>query len=835
MLRPPSPFSLTDLDMWDTKSCFTAQTSAQCGVASFSDKGFLSKVSTSTSGSEEDSGLRRWQSLSHLAPEGATLSCPIPLGAELEAGQGGTYFRQEVEQWLQNAHERLDTQLNRLRTRDAQLCYSLNNAELFDIKCKREAETRAKTQEEEQNQERQQLQTSTERTLRNQIEELNQRLSHTVQNHSDELCEANSKISQACLEKAMLSTQVLKLEDSIKELEAKLKRAQSHKEGLIQEKEALYQRVLKLHLERTKPGSESCELHDHLAKEESHSFKQDHETVVTQEELKALKEVNEKLTCELETIKQSLEMLQSQIQELTAERLISSKLTTHLEAKHSQLIREKEELLSKINEGGHEEKEKYCQLRESVKVLELEKQKLQDQCLCLEAKVLEKEEKLHLQEEEYRKQDTARVQNIKELKAVVSHWTEKWQKAALALQSTQQEIEELKKKSRNELQVETKHLTTEIEKLQKKAQKDKEQIDYLRQHKARIEKMLTENKKEADSLLRVELDACKQELELERSRSQVLLHRHKDKGREAVQTRDKDTMTDLSESSLLWEPPSDSDSSQNKSSQLMKKTFAVSQDDDVSTTDSLRAQLEESRRTANQLQQEKTSAVQRLQILKQLSLVKDEKPTVENRKSNIICSVNSETEQQRRMVTEQLKNLFKEREENEMGMAENPSAAGQTGASSPQDWTLTSKVMRSAGDRWNWQQSSGLSPVLEEDEEGSEFLREEEEPAQEAPTEENFQSHTHQMSAISTEISNLETKNEHLLQALRKKQPIQDFHSTTEEASKSFETEVPYLSECSDESDLPQTPYILCPDGIFLAELVDICSPDEDQEEGEDK
>lgn len=90
--------------------------------------------------------------------------------------------------------------------------------------------------------------------------------------------------------------------------------------------------------------------------------------------------------------------------------------------------------------------------RKSVEVLELEKLKLQDQCLSLEAGVLEKEDKLCLQEEECQKRDAARVQSTEELKAVVSHWTEKWQKVALTLQSTQEELEELKKNnSRNEV------------------------------------------------------------------------------------------------------------------------------------------------------------------------------------------------------------------------------------------------------------------------------------------------------------------------------------------------------------------------------------------------
>ncbi|XP_022611949.1 centriolin-like [Seriola dumerili] len=573
---------------------------------------------------------------------------------------------------------------------------------------------------------------------------MNQRLSHTVSNHTEaqeQLSEANNKISQACLEKAILSTQVLKLEDNVKELKAKLTGALSDKDQLIQEKVDLHQRtqVLELHLERTQPGSK------------------DQETVLMKEESKALREVNEKLTCELEMIKQKVEISQSQLQELTAEQVVNIKQIRDLEAERSDLITQKEELLSKTDEGGHEMKEKCCQLRESVEVLELEKQTLKDQCQCLEAELLDNEEKLHLLEEEYRKQDAVRVQHIEELKAVASHWTEKWQKVALTLQSTQEELEELKKSnSRNEGQ--------------------------------------------CDSLLRVELDACKQELELERSRSQALLQRYKAAGGAAVRTKGKETVTDLSESSLLWEPTSDSHSSQKKSPQvciqssevqmlkeklterekelrekedalmslerlretekteaqiqvsalelkLRKKASEVSQESEghtnVSTTDSLRTQLEESRKKASQLQQEKMLAVQKLQTRKQLYSVKDEKPPVEGRKDKTVCPVNLETDQQRRMVTEQLKSLFKEREGKEVGKVDNTPAAAQTRTSSPQDGNPTSKA--TAVDRWGWQQSSGLMPVFEEDEEGSdqetwpgeeEEEEEEEEPAGEAHIEE---------------------------------------------------------------------------------------------------
>lgn len=202
----------------------------------------------------------------------------------------------------------------------------------------------------------------------------------------------------------------------------------------------------------------------------------------------SLHQVNSKLTCELETIKQKLNISESELKELTAEKVMNYKQITDLEAGCSKLIREKEEL-RKMNEGQREEltemTEKCSQLRldsdqthvlqylkikfllstmqisrtvfilyparniffprESVEVLELEKLKLQDRCLRLEGEVLEKEAKLHLQEEEYRKQDAARVQSAEELNAVARHWTEKWQKVALTLQSTQEELEELKK------------------------------------------------------------------------------------------------------------------------------------------------------------------------------------------------------------------------------------------------------------------------------------------------------------------------------------------------------------------------------------------------------
>uniref|UniRef100_UPI003AAA500E uncharacterized protein n=1 Tax=Centroberyx gerrardi TaxID=166262 RepID=UPI003AAA500E len=962
--RPTSPLSLADFNMWDTKSRFTAQSSAWCGMASVSGTGFLSKVSTSTSGStggfrQHDPGMRRWNSMSRLAPEGAPRSFSPSPGAELRAALEESSFRRaELVQRLREAHERLDSQTDLVKTKDTQMHHSITTAQLLDMKHKqlaeavsaleqekeaaelsrfeesrqrgelhekvlqlemdmlhmrstlergstvqlvsiertpnplsrtppvtqedfyqqvctkadrelsrlrealREAEARANTQDEERSHALQQLQTSTEAqsTLLSQLEEMNQRLSHTMQGHTEvqkQLSEANSKLSQACLEKAILSTQVLKLEDNIKDLKAKLSGALSDKDRLIQEKAELHQRAqgLELQLERAQRGREGfteqvCELHDQLADAKSHNNKQDQETVLMKEDLMSVKEVNEKLTCELEMVKQRLEISQSELHELTAEKVINTNRTSALEAERTQLIGEKEELLGKMNEGGQAEltelKEKCCQLRESWDAVELENQKLQDRCLCLESEVLEKEEKLHLQVEEYQKLEAERVQSTEELRAVASHWNEKWQEVALTLHSTQAELEELKKNdTRNKLQDEAARLATEVEKLHREKQKDKEEIESLLQHKANMETVLNRVKKESDSLLRVELDACKQELELERSRSQALLLRCKGKGKggEAAQTQDKETVgLQSSEVQRLEQQLAERDKELRGKEHALKslerlreaektearvkisalelklvkgkgKASGDGQDDggqaEVLTTDSLRAQLEESRRRTNQLQQEKSLAVQRLQTLRQLHLGKDEKTFLESKTDKTVCPVNPEQDKQRRMLTEQLKSLFKVREGGgqELEKVDDRSAAAQTGACSLQDWAPKSKVIKNALDTLhsqrrrqqllgtggrNRQQRAGLMPVSEEQEEE-------------------------------------EAK-------LRFLQPIQGFHAAAPQLPAERASEKSSgPSRCPGEADRQGKLPSLGPDGIFLARLVDICSPDEDEEEEEDK
>lgn len=64
---------------------------------------------------------------------------------------------------------------------------------------------------------------------------------------------------------------------------------------------------------------------------------------------------------------------------------------------------------------------------------------------------------------------------------------------------------------------------------------------------------------------------------------------------------------------------------------------------------------------------------------------------------------------------------------------------------------------------------------------------------------------------------------------LRYKLKIQDLQTTAGKVSQSSDGDVSNL--CSDDFELRRKSYSLYPDGIFLAERVDICSPDEDEED----
>lgn len=75
--------------------------------------------------------------MSHLPSESPTQSFTPSTRGGLRAASGASGFRQaEVGQWLQDAYERLDTQLDRLMTRNSQLSYNITTAQLLDMKHK---------------------------------------------------------------------------------------------------------------------------------------------------------------------------------------------------------------------------------------------------------------------------------------------------------------------------------------------------------------------------------------------------------------------------------------------------------------------------------------------------------------------------------------------------------------------------------------------------------------------------------------------------------------------------------------------------------------------------
>ncbi|CAB1322644.1 unnamed protein product [Coregonus sp. 'balchen'] len=140
------PLALADLNMWDSRSHFKSQ-SAAWSMATMTG-GFLSKISTSTSGNGRDGGFnrqsdpgmgkRRWQSMSRLAPECTPRSlAPVSPGAELRAALEESGFRRtELVQRLREAHGRLDSQTDLLKNRDTQLLHSSSSAQLLEMKHK---------------------------------------------------------------------------------------------------------------------------------------------------------------------------------------------------------------------------------------------------------------------------------------------------------------------------------------------------------------------------------------------------------------------------------------------------------------------------------------------------------------------------------------------------------------------------------------------------------------------------------------------------------------------------------------------------------------------------
>ncbi|XP_008410179.1 bicaudal D-related protein 1 isoform X2 [Poecilia reticulata] len=742
------------MDMWNSRSDFTAQSSSWCG------SGFTSRASSSAGAfRRSDPGLRRWRSMYHLEPESPTRSLS-PFGAEMWTGRGERSFRQgEVLPWLHDAHERLNTKLDRLRTREVTLGHNKTVAQRFDMKQKLLSKTMdAFSQDElfERSQQCRDLQEKV-RKLENELLHVKSSLVNVSEDQLTSRLAASHKKSKTPgdvkKQEKKDPTEVDKLREALREAEARAAILQEERNKALQDLQtsAETQKMLINKMEEmekrvsdVKPGR--SEVQNHLGEENS----------------KISFQVDEQSRQELEVMKKHLAESQHQLQELNEERMINLRQITDQ-------IREKENLLTERNPGGYDALNgstgNINQRRTSTEDLDLETQKLQNQCVCLEEKLKEKEKMLQMHEKMYQKKDEMRRLQIKELEDLTSHWTQKWQNVALNLQSTQEELEELKRNCTID--------TRESESLLRPKQETGKdafccfiiRVNILNEAAIKPSSSTLTNPRQKRFVFFEHKGAVK--------RTELLFA-----GSDLVQTLHKDTQTDLSESSLT----PDSTCSRNKSPQLwaqsgevqrlkqklseterevserehdlrtmerlremeraeaqirisalelklMKKAPEVCQNGggvqaDVSNPASTHEQQDEWREKLDETQQVNPPALHKHPNLRQKvshSGGKNETLWIEDKKNKTICHVDQEVEQQRRMVTEQLKSLFKEREGKAAGRLADAQSVAQSGSSSTQDWTPTSLVVRAAADRRSWQPGSALMPVLEEDEEDGDW------------------------------------------------------------------------------------------------------------------
>ncbi|KAK2834544.1 hypothetical protein Q7C36_015245 [Tachysurus vachellii] len=401
----------------------------------------------------------------------------------------------------------------------------------------REAEERAVTIAAEKDHALKQLQSCKEdqQKVLSQMEGLKQRFSTSMVAQSelqDQLSETRSRLSQLELENELLTTKTQRLEDHIEDLKSKLSNVLVDKDRLVQEKAELHQRVqsLELELQRSQLGREGftqqvCDLHSELTQAKSLASQQQQSTLLMKEELHSTKEVIEKLTADLATATQKLQETLQKLHDLEAEKLIQSSQIAALETERLQLIGEKEELMDVFDQGDQKQlrdlKERCCQLRELQEMLEYEKKELEAHCQGLEKKVENVEAEYGLKEQELKLMEEKMEQEKEELKRVAAHWNERWLDVAMALQSSQVQLEESKKQQQESdaLREEAAEMVIKL----KSEMKDRQNlIQSLLEEKTHQEKELARVKKEAGALERVELDACRQQLELEKNRCQTL-------------------------------------------------------------------------------------------------------------------------------------------------------------------------------------------------------------------------------------------------------------------------------------------------------------------------
>ncbi|XP_066448509.1 putative leucine-rich repeat-containing protein DDB_G0290503 isoform X2 [Eleutherodactylus coqui] len=422
-----------------------------------------------------------------------------------------------------------------------------------------------------------------------QTNEANQRTTDTLRTHQnlqDALTDLQLNFNNINLEKELLSSKVLRLDEKISDLTLRLKVAQTDRERFLKEKLELHRRTeeLSLELERAQKGREGfndqvSDLHTELVGAKAQANRQDQEKVQMKEELMMLKQVNGKLTTELGQIQQSLQNALEELHQTQAEHKISSNLASALEAERKQLLEEKQMLMAAVE--NDDDSQSVQELRVSHIQLQEERDNVQARCHELEVALQQAHEQLGSQ--------------IQEQQQVILYWKERWQETAVSLKNTEDLLEQERtqcqetsdkvkkysghitalvtnntalledcemleteneelcklratisrlKDENNQLTRKLKELeqsnhledlhrslnessgqTDQIKELFRELQKSHETIKELETQRSDKALEMRKLKSENGSVLRIELDACRQQLELERSQREVLQSR----------------------------------------------------------------------------------------------------------------------------------------------------------------------------------------------------------------------------------------------------------------------------------------------------------------------
>ncbi|KAI7811914.1 putative trichohyalin-like, partial [Triplophysa rosa] len=493
----------------------------------------------------------------------------------------------------------------------------------------------------------------------NQTEELNRRLNRFVQTQTeleDQLKESKSRLEQMELERDLLSTKTQRLEDSQNDLKTKLSGALMDKDRLIQEKTELHQRVqaLELQLQREQRGKQSfneqvCELHTELSQAKNQASKQKKDTIHTKEELLSVRELNEKLSYDLTRATERLQVTLKQLHELEANKLIQTNQIAALETERLKLIGENEELRKNVNNGFQDEirelKDKCCQQRELLDNLKLENQNLQVKCQDLEKKVQTVEAEYNLKEEGLQYAGAGFEQEKEELRKVAAHWNERWLDVSMTLCTTQAQLEGVKKQQQENDEVSSEDVDGELAQMKEELRKVSDML------KIRDTELVERQRdlQSACSQVSQQSSEVKRLKQLLAERDEKLREKDQDLNNLEIQREKAEDQIKLS--ALEQELRRDKD--------LPSEEEVVSNDNTHEDVESLRALLEEYSWTAEELKQERDHAIQQLHDLESSQQVLTEKePSPEAKKPSGL-----DPNEQRRLVTEQLKSLFREREQ----------------------------------------------------------------------------------------------------------------------------------------------------------------------------